>query len=105
MAITYNKNLMGTITIKQGDNKFKIQIRQGNCLAVFIHVSKQEDGKYLHALYSFYTDEAHLKRKIKNYGKPFWDEVVNIELNMYYKECETMLKHLVKYYKITCYYK
>lgn len=36
MAIRYNKNVMGTITIKQGENKFKVQIRQGNCLAVFI---------------------------------------------------------------------
>ena len=63
---------MGTITIKQGENKFKVQIRQGNCLAVFIHVSKQEDRRYLYTLYSFYADEAHLKRIIKNDGNPFW---------------------------------
>jgi hypothetical protein len=105
MAVTYNKNLMGTITIKQGENRFKLQIRQGNCLAVFIHVSKQDDGQYLHTLYSFYADEAHLKRIIKNDGKPFWDEVVSIELNMYYKECATLLKHFVKFNKVKCYYK
>lgn len=105
MAITYNKNVMGTITIKQGENKFKIQIRQGNCLAVLIHVSRKEDDTYLHTLYSFFMDEMHLERIIKNDGKPFWDEVVSIELNMYYKECATLLKHFVKYYKITCYYK
>lgn len=105
MAVTYNKNLMGTITIKQGENKFKIQIRQGNCLAVFIYVRKQEDGQYLHTLYSFYADVAHLNRIIKREGKPFYDEVVNIELNMYYKECATLLKHLVKFNKVKCYYK
>ena len=108
MAIHYGDrktSLMGTMTIKQGENKFKIQIMQGNCLAVFIHVSKQEDGRYLHTLYSFYADEAHLKRIIKNDGKPFWDEIVSIELNMYYKECATLLKHLVKFHKVKCYYK
>lgn len=105
MAVTYNKNVMGTITIKQGENKFKIQIRQGNCLAVFIYVSKQDDGKCLYTLYSFFADEEHLKRIIKNDKKPFWDEVAGIELNMYYKECATLLKHLVKFYKIKCYYK
>lgn len=104
MAITYNKNVMGTMSIKQGANKFKIQIRQGNCLAVFIHASKQEDGKYLHTLYSFFVDEAHLKRII-NGDRPFWDKVVSIELNLYYKECATLLKHLVKFYKVKCYYK
>ena len=96
---------MGTITIKQGENKFKIQIRQGNCLAVFIHVSKQEDGQYLHTLYSFYADEQHLKNIIKKDGKPFWDEVVSVELNMYYKESAILLKHLVEFYKVKCYYK
>lgn len=105
MAIRYNKNVMGTITIKQGENKFKVQIRQGNCLAVFIHVSKQEDGTYLHTLYSFFMDEAHLKCLVKNEGKSLWDKIVSIELNMYYKECATLLKHLVKLYKIKCYYK
>lgn len=105
MAITYNKNLMGTITIKQGERKYKIQIRQGNCLAVFIHVGKDEEGETIHTLYSFYADVSHLKRITKNEGKPFWDEIASIELNMYYKECETLLKHLVKFCKVKCYYK
>lgn len=105
MAVTFNKNVMGRITIRQGEKKFTIQIRQGNCLAVFIHVSKQEDRRYLYTLYSFYVDEAHLKRIIKNDGNPFWDEVVSIRLNMYYKECTILLKHLVKFHKVKCYYK
>lgn len=110
MAITYNKNLMGTITIKQGDKKFKIQIRQGNCLAVFIHVSRQEDGTYLHTLMQFFSNEEHLKKRCKAMDKgevkaPIFYDVKSIKLNMRYKECATLLKHLVKYYKITCYYK
>ena len=110
MAITYNKNLMGTITIKQGDNRLKLQIRQGNCLAVFIHVSKQEDGTYLHELMQFFSNEEHLKQICKAVDeieeeKPIFYNVTSIALNMRYKECSTLLKHLVKYYKIKCYYK
>lgn len=102
--ITYNENLMGKLSIKQGDKKFNIEIRQGNCMAVFIHVRKADDG-YIHTLYNFFADEAHLKRLVKG-GKPFGaDEVVRLELNCKYKECLDMLKHLVKFYPIKCYYK
>lgn len=61
--------MMGTITIKQGENKFKIQIRQGNCLAVFIHVGKQDDGTYLHTLMQFFSDEEHLKKNMQICGQ------------------------------------
>jgi hypothetical protein len=61
MAIHYGDrktSLMGTMTIKQGEKKFKIEIRQGNCLAVFLHICKAEDGKgYIHTLYNFFADE------------------------------------------------
>lgn len=101
---------MGTITIKQGENKFKIQIRQGNCLAVFIRVGKQDDGTYLHTLMQFFSNEEHLKRICKSVDNgeekaPIFYDVKNMKLNMRYKECATLLKHLVKHYKITCYYK
>ena len=105
MAITYEKNVMGKMTIKQGDKKFKIEIRQGNCLAVFIHVRKADDGDgYIHTLYNFFVDEQHVKNIINNNDRIFFDEVVSIELNCKYKECLTMLKHIVKYHKVKCYY-
>lgn len=40
MAINYNGTTIGKIVIKQGENKFNLQIRQGNCLAVIINVRK-----------------------------------------------------------------
>ena len=113
MAVTYNKNLMGTITIKQGDNRFKLQIRQGNCLAVIIGVGKNKEGETIHTLMQFFADAEHLKNvckavdkgEYKGYDAPIFYDVKSIELNMRYKECSTLLKHLVKYYKIKCYYK
>lgn len=104
MALTYTKELLGTMTIVQNNHKFKIQIRKANCLAVFIH--ERIDGEEItHTLYSFFSNEQHLKNLIEYDKKPFYDEVKNIKLNMKYKECETLLKHLVKFYNITAYYK
>lgn len=104
--IHYNEKLIGKLTIKQGEQTFKIDIRQGNCLAVFVHVCKAQDGDgYIHTLYNFFADEAHLKRVVKK-GKPFGnDVVVRLELNCKYQECLTMVKHLVQHYPIKCYYK
>lgn len=109
MAIQYNGNIMGVITIDQKGNEFELQIRQGNCLAVIIGVGKNEEGETVHTLMQFFADEAHLKRICKSVDKgaekaPIFYDVKSIRLNMRYKECATMLKHLVKYYEINCYY-
>jgi hypothetical protein len=104
--LRYNGTTIGTMVIEQDGKRFTIQIRQSNCLATFIHVTKAEDKKgYYHTLYTFFADEKHLKNIIKGDGTPFADKVVKIKLNMQYKECFTLLKHLVKFYKIECYYK
>jgi hypothetical protein len=110
MAIQYNGNTMGVITIDQNGQEFELQIRQGNCLAVIICVGKDEEGETIHTLMQFFADEAHLKRMCKAVDKgeektPIFYDVKSIRLNMRYKECETLLKQLVKYYKITYYYK
>lgn len=110
MAIQYNGNTMGVITIDQQGNKFELQIRQGNCLAVIIHSNKEPDGTFTHTLMQFFDCEETLKRMCKAVDKdegkaPIFYDVKSIRLNMRYKECATLLKHLVKYYKITCYYK
>lgn len=105
MAVCYYEGLIGTMTIRQREHTFEIQIRQGNCLAVFIHVRKDEDSdEYIHTLYMFFADEAHLKRCMKTMGNPFGDEIVNIRLNMKYKESTKLLKHLVKLCNVECYY-
>lgn len=110
MAIQYNGNVMGKIVITQNEHKFTLEIRQGNCLAVIIGVGKNENGETIHNLMQFFADEKHLKRMCKAVDEgeektPIFYDVKSIKLNMRYKECATLLKHLVKYYKITCYYK
>jgi hypothetical protein len=113
MAITYNGNTMGVITIDQNGNEFELQIRQGNCLAVIICVGKNEGGETIHTLMQFFADAEHLKNvckavdkgEYKGYDAPIFYDVKSIRLNMRYKECATLLKHLVRYYKVTCYYK
>lgn len=119
MALHYSGVTMGTVSIRQEkemedgtkrDLTFRIQIRQGNCLGVLIHVRKNTDasGKadgYIHTLYSFFADEQHLKNMLKDDGRIFFDDVVSIRLNLYYKECATMLKYMTRAgHKVTCYY-
>lgn len=109
MAIQYNENTMGIITIDQQGQEFVLQIRQGNCLAVIIHSNKEQDGTFTHTLMQFFADEEHLKRMCKAVDDgeekaPIFYDVKSIRLNMKYKECSKLLKHLVKYYGINCYY-
>lgn len=110
----YYETKLGEVTVKQGDEKFKVQIRQGNCLAVFVYIrkateeelAKNPDGKYYHMLYSFFADEKHCKNMMKEYGNVLGTDVVNVKLNMYYKESWTLLKYFVKSgYKVHCFYK
>ena len=108
MAITYNGNVMGRIVISQNEQEFELQIRQGNCLAIIIH-SVEQDDRYYHTLMQVFIDEGHLKRicKAVDNGEektPISYDVKSIHLNMRYKECSKLLKHLVKYYEINCYY-
>lgn len=102
--VTFNENVLGRMIIEQKGKEFEIQIRQGNCLAVFIYEYKNGLGDDMYGLYSFFADERHLKNIIKNDNKVFSDNVVSIELNYKYKECLKMLEHFVKYHKVICYY-
>lgn len=129
MALRYYEEQLGKVIIKQrkrenGEfvlnekgkqvwNKYEVQIRRGNCLAVFIHAYKDGD-KWMHQLYTFFADSQHMRNMMhdphmalhgtKNHLIP--DEVVRIELNMAYEECETLLKYLTRDgYVVKCYYK
>lgn len=123
MAIHYNGNIMGVITIAQQrqdeekPRKYKIQIRQGNCLAVFLYVYKKENPEdpkkcWVHQLMNFLADEQHLKNVVKNEKTNVFtkmlssDWIVNTELNLFYKESNTLLKYMVRDgLKVKCYYK
>lgn len=102
--ITFNANLMGKMVIVQDENEFEIQIRQGNCLAVFIHLNDDRA-----TLYNFYADEQHLKNIIKGCKEDgtrlFWDDVKSIRLNMRYKECAKLVKYFTQSgYEVNCYW-
>ena len=120
MALHYNGITMGKLTIEQefgGEKRrFNLQIRQGNCLAVIIYVrrataeelERNPKGKWFHQLHMFYANEQHMKNMLKDYGSVLddMDKVISCELNMYYKECWTLLKYFTKSgYKVKCYYK
>lgn len=118
MALHYNGTTIGKVVIKQNVcdewKKFTIQIRQGNCLAVLINVrkltpdemAKHPGGRYMHTLYTFYCDSTHMEKLIKHEGDVLFDKVVSIELNMYYKECRTLLKYFtLAEHTVKCYFK
>lgn len=116
--LRYNGTTIGTIVIKQHhgdeDYKYKLQIRQGNCLAVIIWVrkstpeelKKNPEGKWFHSLFTFFADEQHCKNIMKEYKDIMMGEkVIDIKLNLYYKECNTLLKYFVKSgHNVRCYY-
>lgn len=112
--IRYDSTKLGVVTVKQHGEKFNIDIRQGNCLAVFVYIrkateeelAKNPNGKYYHMLYSFFADEQHCKNMMKEYGNVLGDDVVSIKLNMAYKESWKLLKYFMKSgYKVQCYNK
>ena len=107
MALQWKwSNKMGKITIKQKKQNFDINIYAGNALAIFICEYKQNDEER-YVLYNFFADKKHCDNIIKNHKRLFFDdEVVSIELNLFYKSAQTLLKILVENgYEVRCYYK
>lgn len=106
------KNPMGKMVIEQQSMKdekkrrFTITICEANCMAAFIHISKNDEGKTLHTLYMFLGDKTHARNIVKDYGTLFADKVISIELNMAFRESKQLLDVLVKDgHKVKCYYK
>lgn len=107
------KNPMGKMVIEQkncanGEKKrFTILICEANCMAAFVHVDgRDEKGRRVHTLYMFFSDKAHVRNIVKEYGTLFDDKVISIELNMAFRSSKELLDVLVKNgYKVKCYYK
>lgn len=96
---------MGKMTIKQKEKTFDVNIYAGNALAIFICEFKIDDeDRYI--LYHFFADKKHCGNIIKGGKRLFTDEIVSIELNLYYKSAQTLLNILAKNgYEVRCYYK
>ncbi len=114
--LRYTGTTYGVVTIKQNDRRYPIQIREANCLCAFIHVRKptlEEFNKYgynsktrLHCLYSFWSDEQHVKNILKDNGNQlfFGDQVISIKLNLFYEQSYKLLRIFTQAgYKVTCY--
>lgn len=100
----------GEIKVRQkSDNRLvTIKIHLANALCAFIYHYKNENGEKMAQLISFFADEQHIKNCEKSYGDPldiFMGEIVSVKLNLYYKESNILLKHIVKHHNVTCYYK
>lgn len=94
---------MGKITIKQKEKTFDVNIYAGNALAIFI-CKYEQNGEERYVLYNFFADKKHCDNIIKNGKRLFTDEVVSIELNIFYKSAHTLLDILAKSgYKVSCY--
>ena len=136
MAIEYNGTVIGRLTLCQARreknddgkyvevkdekgrtvyNKYPIQIRDGNCMAIFLPIYKQEkpeDPKWpwVHQLQSFLIDEDHLKNVIKERKQNVFEYILNgklknIRLNIYYKDMLTLAKYMTRDgLEVKCYY-
>lgn len=105
MALQWNwSDKMGKMTIKQEKKAYDVNIYAGNTLAIFIS-EFEKDGEEQYILYNFFADKKHCDNIIKNGHRLFSDEVVSVELNLYYKSARTLLDILVKNgYKVSCHY-
>lgn len=99
MAIQFYETMLGKMVIEQErmvdgqlvPQQYEIEIRRGNCLAVFIYDKGDE-----WMLYSFYADLEHIKNiKESNNGKLLFDKIVSCRLNLRYKEAQTLAKYFV----------
>lgn len=89
MALQWNwKDKMGKLTIRQKGKKFNVNIYSGNALAIFICEYKQNDEER-YVMYNFFADKKHCDNIIKNDKRLFSDEVVSIELNLYYRKARS----------------
>lgn len=113
MALQWKwNNKMGSMTVVQTrdgkTHRYTVNIYACNAIAAFIQEWKDENGKEMYNVWSFWVDKQHVKNIVKNCGNVFCGETVtNIRLNMYYKyAAKQVLDILLKNgYKVTCYYK
>ena len=109
LRVNYNIKY-GEVTLKQKDTAFKVEIFWANALCAFIYQYK-EHGKDMVRLLSFFADEKHIENCEKDASNGdvlsyiLWGEIVDVRLNLYYKEANILLKHFVKNHQVTCYYK
>ena len=111
LTVDYKKTLGEIKYIQASDNKvYTIHIHGCNALCAFIYHYKDESGTKMAQLVSFFADEQHVKNCEKSWGGDclaflLLGKVKSVKLNLYYKESNVLLKHIVKQHEVKCYYK
>ena len=82
---------MGEIILKQGENKFKIDICAANAVCAFIY--HDERGC---TLMNFFADIEHINNLIKNKVELFYGDIVGVKLDKKYKEHKAISKYFNK---------
>lgn len=95
MAITWNWNeKCGEATFRQEDGTYNINLYVGNCFLIMIHEFK-EDGVDKYMLYSFFCDEEHMERCLKDNIFSGYETLTSITINKAkcrnYKKIVTLL--------------
>lgn len=107
MAINYKGTELGYMIVKCNGKNERVSLRKSNCLAFWLYVY-QENGKWYHSIYDVWLDEQCIKRLDKN-GYPILreqDGIVEIGLNLYFKECKKILDIIIKHnYEVKVFYK
>ena len=78
---------IGEATFKNGDRNFVVNLYQGNAFLIFVNEYKDENGKGVYQVWSFFADEGHAKNCLgltKESDGNLYDEVnklVKIRIN------------------------
>ena len=100
------KAVMGELTLKQGENKFKIHICAANAVCAFFYKHKDEKGGEWCDLQGFLADKKHVDNLIKNKVELFYGDITKVKLNMWYKDSAEILRYFTRMgVKVECYYK
>lgn len=117
MSVNWNwKDKIGFVAWKSNEpmkKGFRWNIYRANCLCCMIYEYKEE-GKEYYRFQCWFNDKEHLQRCLGLKGKEKTDlfkdwylshHIKYIKLNMYYKECEVLMKYFTMAgYQIRTYY-
>ncbi len=97
MALTWDwKDKIGELNVVKYGRELKINIYEGNALAIFIHEFKDESGTNLYELFTFFCDKAHFKNCANDKTYDFFEGWKKITLSKVPTEFWFIVKELVK---------
>lgn len=109
LRVDFNKKMGEVILAQEHDGKtykFTVDICAANALCAFISKCKNDNGEAENRLLNFFADKVHVNDLIKRKVELFYGKVEKVRLNMWYENCESILKYFVRIgYKVECYYK